>query len=99
MHVSTGPADGAPGAGTESRIHPGFVSPASDRADVDVILEGGPADIPRTLRVDGVMAAGGKIKIPRNNGYEHFEWHEESPGADGREPLLFRWTTRTRIAE
>ncbi|GII96173.1 DUF5988 family protein [Sinosporangium siamense] len=59
-----------------------------------VILEGGPADLPGTLRVRAREIGDGKIKIPRNGGYEHFERADDSTG-----PLSYRWTRRTKIAE
>lgn len=63
---------------------------------VAVTLEGGPAELPRTMRVawaDDLR----KIKLPYRNGHEHFELVEPL-GGDGGQPV-FRWTTRTKIAE
>lgn len=59
---------------------------------VEVVLEGGPVDLPRTLLVAPTAAAGDKIKVPRLAGYEHFE----KPAGPGN---VFVWTTRTKIAE
>jgi hypothetical protein len=59
---------------------------------VEVVLQGGPVDVPRTLLVPATTAAGYKIKVPRLAGYEHFE----KPGDSGN---VFVWTYRTRIAE
>jgi hypothetical protein len=59
------------------------------------VLEGGPADIPSSLRT--LYRPPGeerKIKIMHRGGYEHFVRDEDSP-----EPVVFRWITRTEIAE
>ncbi len=61
---------------------------------VEVLLQGGPDSIPRTRLVTDDELLYGKIKVPYLAGYEHFE---RTPG-DGS-PLLFAWTTRTKIAE
>ncbi|GAA4232316.1 hypothetical protein GCM10022254_31860 [Actinomadura meridiana] len=69
---------------------------------VSVTLEGGPRDIPRTLRVLRARVAEGKIKIERHGGYEHFERDPAAEGLAvdaGAESPVFRWTVRTRIAE
>jgi hypothetical protein len=71
--------------------------PLPGRGPVEVALEGGPADVPRTLRVMHDVVSDGKIKIPRNGGYEHFERVGALPESGG--PPLFRWTTRTKVAE
>ncbi|HEV2634963.1 MAG TPA: DUF5988 family protein [Actinocrinis sp.] len=69
-------------------------------AQLDALLEGGPADIPRDLRERMAEPGDGKIKLPHNGGYEHFERTEEhSGGFDGRPRRVYRWVTRTRIAE
>ncbi|MFI6513450.1 DUF5988 family protein [Streptosporangium sp. NPDC050855] len=103
--------------GTDVRVHAAAVVPPPAGAYVDITLEGGPADIPRTVRVDDATAAYGKIKVPWGNGYEHFERpvappavalspvppvppvSPMSPVSDVPGPVVFRWTTRTRIAE
>ncbi|MER6832131.1 DUF5988 family protein [Streptosporangium sp. NPDC000563] len=85
-------------SGAEGQGHSGFAASQLERTYVDVVLEGGPADISRTFRVDDATAAYGKIKIPRHNGYEHFERQTESVSDDSG-AAVFRWTTRTRIAE
>ncbi|MEU4227064.1 DUF5988 family protein [Nonomuraea sp. NPDC026600] len=71
--------------------------PRSGREPVEVALEGGPADVPRTLHVMRDVVSAGKIKIPRHGGYEHFE--RVGVSADSAGPPLFRWTTRTKVAE
>lgn len=61
---------------------------------VDVVLMGGPPDVPEQMRVPNAMVAAGKVKIERHGGYDHYE------RADGaRDALTFSWTSRTKIAE
>ncbi|MFB9674617.1 DUF5988 family protein [Streptosporangium vulgare] len=107
MSVSIGSIGSIDQGGQEGAVReralPGAVPPPLDPAYVEVVLEGGPVDIPRTLRVDAAVFAYGKIKIPRKNGYEHFE-RPLTPPASGDaisedDALVFRWTTRTKIAE
>jgi hypothetical protein len=62
-------------------------------AYVEVILVGGPADLPENLRTQRVRRTDDKLKVPYQGGYEHFE---RSAGDD---PSTLRWTTRTRVAE
>ncbi|WP_174533000.1 DUF5988 family protein [Micromonospora chalcea] len=70
---------------------------ARDAAGViDVVLEGGPAGLPADLRSRQVSRAEKKIKILYYGGYEHFE---RGSAAATVEPVVFRWTGRTRIAE
>ncbi|WP_431943502.1 DUF5988 family protein [Micromonospora marina] len=69
---------------------------ARDAAGViDVVLEGGPAGLSADLRSRRVASAEKKIKILYYGGYEHFE----RGTAATVEPVVFRWTGRTRIAE
>jgi hypothetical protein len=71
--------------------------PDDDR--VTVRLDGGPRDLPETLRRQQILAGQEKIKIRYRDGYEHFERdHGEAAGNDAA-PARFRWTMRTRIAE
>ncbi|MDY7091207.1 MAG: DUF5988 family protein [Actinomycetota bacterium] len=67
-------------------------------AAVEVLLVGGPAELPDDQRSCRVEAGTDKIKVPYYGGYEHFE---RPPAADTPDagPLVFRWTGRTRIAE
>ncbi|MFI2437085.1 DUF5988 family protein [Streptomyces sp. NPDC018693] len=69
----------------------------------EVVLSGGPQDIPveaRTLRLNlANRNPDEKIKIRHGNGYEHFERSPDSGTQDGSGPVVFRWTRRTRIAE
>jgi Family of unknown function (DUF5988) len=65
---------------------------------IDVILEGGPHNLPADKRVQRALGDETKIKVRFYGGYEHFE-RADPVGADDTEPVLFRWTGRTRIAE
>jgi hypothetical protein len=66
-----------------------------EMADVDVVLEGGPATLPAELRSHRVASPEERVKVPHYGGYEHFEWDR----CANRTPLVFRWTGRTRVAE
>jgi hypothetical protein len=64
------------------------------------LLEGGPADLPTDRREQPVEVGDSKIKLPYYGGYEHFErTGEHSRGSDGQPRLVYRWVTRTEIAE
>lgn len=61
---------------------------------IEVILEGGPDDLPRAHRTGQSTLTARKLKIQHRNGYEHFEL------VDGDlVPVVFRWIMRTKIAE
>src|SRR4051794_14934430 len=62
--------------------------------DTEVLLEGGPDDIPRRLFVTREQIADGKVKVPYLSGYEHFVRKITDDAAN-----LFAWTTSTKIAE
>ncbi|WP_243715377.1 DUF5988 family protein [Micromonospora sp. KC207] len=64
---------------------------------IDVVLEGGPANLPAELRSHRVSPVEHKIKVRHYGGYEHFE--RDFAGIAGDVPVVFRWTGRTRIAE
>lgn len=66
---------------------------------VRVLLHGGPVDLPEAQRVQWVPAAQQTIKILYGSGYEHFERDVEPAGPGMDAPVVFRWHTRTRIAE
>ncbi|MEU8827603.1 DUF5988 family protein [Streptomyces sp. NPDC048636] len=68
----------------------------ADDTEVDVVLEGGPDDLPRALRAERSTLITGRLKIQHRDGYEHFEL---IGGADDFAPAIFRWTRRTKIAE
>ncbi|MBC3839613.1 hypothetical protein GXW82_03435 [Streptacidiphilus sp. 4-A2] len=64
------------------------------------LLQGGPAEIPSDRREQPAHAGEGRIKLPHYGGYEHFERTEErSVGYDGQPRQVYRWVTRTEIAE
>lgn len=66
----------------------------------DVVLEGGPADLPTTMRGRSAPAGTSRIKVPYLGGYEHFERFEDhGPIDDAAGAVVFRWTMRTKIAE
>ncbi|WP_067467597.1 DUF5988 family protein [Actinomadura macra] len=69
-----------------------------DHRSIDVRLEGGPADIPRHLRLPYDEIEDGRIKIDRRGGREHFECIDGPLGPDAAQ-AVFRWTQRTRTAE
>jgi hypothetical protein len=61
---------------------------------VDVVLEGGPATFPAAERTRRGHVDEDRIKVPFYGGHEHFE------RVDGRQrPVVYRWVTRTRLAE
>ncbi len=60
---------------------------------VVVVLEGGPATLPQTMSVQWTSDQS-KIKIPHRGGHEHFELIDPA-----LEQPVFRWTTRTKVAE
>jgi hypothetical protein len=61
-------------------------------------LVGGPQDLPENQRVQPIPDQAEKIKIEHLGGYEHFERSVDHDPA-GEQHVVFRWTTRTRIAE
>ena len=67
-------------------------------AELEVILEGGPDNLPATARVRTATPDTYHIKVPNLGGYEHFERTDDQV-VDGRRCVVFRWTMRTRIAE
>jgi Family of unknown function (DUF5988) len=66
---------------------------------LDVVLEGGPSDIPRRMQVSAASVDDGRLRIERLGGYEHFECVTDEPRAGGPDAMLFRWAYRTRAAE
>ncbi|MFD2767398.1 DUF5988 family protein [Micromonospora eburnea] len=78
---------------------PSAVPVQPDEETVEIILEGGPADLTKVQRVVRADSLTQRIKIVRLGGYEHFERdpHTPTPPDDAR--VVFRWTARTRIAE
>jgi hypothetical protein len=67
---------------------------------LNIVLVGGPGDFPDAARFRYANPADEKVKIPHRSGYEHFERTTEHYHLDDEcQGLVFRWTTRTRIAE
>jgi hypothetical protein len=71
----------------------------ADARMVDVVLEGGPADLPSEMRLDRAEVANSVLKIQRGAGYEHFECLDAGHSPEECERLSFRWIFRTKIAE
>ncbi|WP_433532732.1 DUF5988 family protein [Micromonospora sp. CA-263727] len=71
---------------------------SGDDGLVDVVLEGGPADLPPESRLVKAVKSDEKIKIEHHGGYEHFERVDGVLAGNG-DSITYRWTTRTRIAE
>lgn len=65
---------------------------------VEAALIGGPADIPESTRRCRADAGARTIKLAHRGGYEHFELVDTAE-VDRDGPAIFRWTTRTKIAE
>ena len=62
------------------------------------LLRGGPDGIPRVWEMPwgGIEA---QIKIPRGNGYEHFEFSQEYADIGGQLMPVYLWSYRTVVAE
>ena len=67
----------------------------TDGETVEVVLEGGPQGIPRSMRAP-LVSTPDRIKVQYLNGYEHFEL---DPATADSVPMHFYWTMRTKIAE
>lgn len=69
---------------------------------VAAVLEGGPTDLPAAARTGRVPAGDRKVKVVHRGGYEHFERMDGDPvpgPAPEAGPVVFRWKTRTKMAE
>ncbi|WP_211343296.1 DUF5988 family protein [Actinomadura pelletieri] len=66
---------------------------------MDILLTGGPADIPETVRMRREVITDRKIKIRHRAGYEHFEKSDTESRDGDPGPVVFRWIMRTSIAE
>jgi hypothetical protein len=66
---------------------------------VRAVLEGGPSSIPIASRVQIVGLQDEKIKLQHCGGYEHFERTSELNTSAAHQDAVFRWTTRTEMAE
>lgn len=65
-----------------------------------VVLEGGPAELPRQwAQPCGSLAAGQAVKVPHRDGYEHYQPTGERSREGDRLMPVYRWIRRTRIAE
>jgi hypothetical protein len=62
----------------------------------DIFLVGGPAGFPDELRRRRGSADDTTVKIEHYGGHEHFERDDQTIG---QSPVIYRWTTRTKIAE
>jgi len=73
----------------------------TDHEMVDVLLVGGPHDLPDTVRSTRIAAGtvGNKIKVAYRSGYEHFEPATVPVDAAGSGPFVFHWAGSTKIAE
>ncbi|HEX6521439.1 MAG TPA: DUF5988 family protein [Streptosporangiaceae bacterium] len=69
---------------------------ASVISNVLAVLEGGPTTLSDVARTQIVSAFTEKIKIPHYGGYEHFERTNE---LQENNHIIFRWRTRTEVAE
>lgn len=69
----------------------GAVAPAGP---VEVFLEGGPTNIPRSVMATAEEFAYGKVKVPYLAGYEHFVRTSQDDDRNS-----FSWSARTKIAE
>jgi hypothetical protein len=63
------------------------------------VLEGGPEGIPQASRRQEVGPVGDKIKIVHYGGYEHFERTGMLDESGFFPQIVYRWTTRTEMAE
>src|SRR5262249_1731972 len=70
-----------------------------DTALVAVVLDGGPTDLPESLRIQQVPTDQQKIKVQPHGAADPFDRHRPVPPATDDSPLLFHWTMRPRIAE
>ena len=63
------------------------------------VLEGGPEGIPEASRLQVVSPVNDKIKIVHYGGYEHFEQTGMLDESGPFPQIVYRWTTRTEMAE
>ncbi|MFF7994800.1 DUF5988 family protein [Kitasatospora xanthocidica] len=63
-----------------------------------VFLRGGPIDIPEIREVKSGNAES-RLRIPRGNGYEHFEITQDFKDVGGVLMPVYQWSYRTAIAE
>jgi hypothetical protein len=77
----------------------GFAANAPSEGMVEIVLVGGPADIPAEARRCRAISAEERIKLAHRGGYEHFEPTSVQADEGGSSARVFRWTMRTKIAE
>jgi hypothetical protein len=63
------------------------------------VLDGGPEGLPEASRLQVVSPVDDKIKIVHYGGYEHFERTDMLDEIDSLQRIVFRWITRTEMAE
>lgn len=63
------------------------------------VLEGGPEGLPDASRLQVVSPVDDKIKVMHYGGYEHFERTDLLDESGSFPQIVFRWTTRTEMAE
>jgi len=63
------------------------------------VLEGGPEGLPDASRLQVVSPVDDKIKVMHYGGYEHFERTDLLDESGSLPQIVFRWTTRTEMAE
>jgi hypothetical protein len=68
-------------------------------SNVKVVLSGGPAHLPESLRRHEVTNLAEKVKIPFAAGYEHFVHNGAVREVDGQQLVVFEWCASTRVAE
>lgn len=68
--------------------------PAAADGYVDIVLEGGPVTLPAGERNRRGQVDEDRIKVPYYGGHEHFERVDRH-----QRPVVYRWITRTRVAE
>jgi hypothetical protein len=69
-----------------------------DRAP-NVILEGGPAQLPDDERIRYVADTGEKVKLPRGHRYDHFEPTTRTFPHAGQDLRVYVWSGSTYVAE
>ncbi|MFH9355491.1 DUF5988 family protein [Kitasatospora sp. NPDC017646] len=63
-----------------------------------VFLRGGPSDIPEVRELESGSVEG-RLKIPRWNGYEHFDLTQDFTDVGGVLMPVYQWSYRTTVAE
>ncbi|HEY8371969.1 MAG TPA: DUF5988 family protein [Pseudonocardiaceae bacterium] len=66
---------------------------------IKAILQGGPENLPASTRHCEVPTLEGEYKVEHAGGYEHFVHTGEFREEGGERLAVFRWSSRTEIAE